>query len=305
MLSTLLLATGPILLFRLELLVGLLVLIAWCFHKKNNPWLAGIFLGLAISTKLYPIVIWPIMAAQYLLFSRKRDSLSIFIATTLLGISITLVPFLATNHTFDDVRDSMAYYQYKPVGPDSIWGNIIILNWKFQYKEIPPIDSNYGIRGLDSMTTNAPLSFFNYFWILPTAIITIMLLWLRRHSGYTDPVLPLIILTVFVLSSKIINPQYLWWFVSFLPFIVFNKIDNKWHVLAIVTALIALALTQVIYPIYYAEVIAWQDHRSSSLFTLALSLLRNVSLIVFLASIIMMTLKRTERLRTEAPSNNK
>lgn len=292
-LTALFLAAGPIVLFRLELPIGLLVLVAWLFHTKTNPWLAGIFIGLAISAKLYAIVIWPLMAAQYLFLLRKHGYLWKFIAATLLGISITLIPFLATGQTLLDVHDTVTFFQLKPIGPDSIWGNIIALNWHFKYQEIPPINTSFGIRGFPRTTTSVSLSFFNSAWIFPTTFITIILLWLRRRSNYTDPTLPLIILTVFILSSKIINPQYLWWIASFLPLIVFTKKNSKWLTLTFLTMLLALSLTQIIYPIHYMDVIAWQDQHGSSFVPVTISILRNICLFLFLASLITLAIKHS------------
>lgn len=284
LISTLLLiATGPILLFRLEPLVGLLVLLAWFSHLKTRHILAGIFVGLAIFTKLYAVILWPLMAAHYLIFLRQRDLFIQFVTATLIGIAIPLLPFLMLGNPLSDVYATITNFQNKPIGMDSMWGNLIVIKYQLLYKRSPPIDNSLGINGFPATTTNAPLSFFNHAWVIPTSSLLFALLWRYRHVGYADPLLPLLVLLVFLLFSKIINPQYLWWFASLLPLLTLSK-QNKQAMAAIVgVTLVSLILTQLYYPIFYNQVLAWTNHQAAGSLPVSLSILRNGCLFLVLS----------------------
>ena len=60
--GVLMLAAGSIVVFRYELLVSFLTLVAWCAWRYNWPRCAGALLAAAILSKLYPLLLVPLFA---------------------------------------------------------------------------------------------------------------------------------------------------------------------------------------------------------------------------------------------------
>ena len=58
--AVLLLAAGPILLYRFALLVSLQLLLAWLAWRTERSLLAGVLMAVAILTKLYPLMLVPL-----------------------------------------------------------------------------------------------------------------------------------------------------------------------------------------------------------------------------------------------------
>ena len=66
-------AMGPVLLFRFEFAVGLLVLIAWHMLRQHRLVAAAGLLGLATALKIYPVVILPVFLLQAMYRRQWRE----------------------------------------------------------------------------------------------------------------------------------------------------------------------------------------------------------------------------------------
>lgn len=295
-LLALLLTMGPIILYRFELIVSLLVLVAWIALTRARYAGAGFTLGLATAIKLYPIALLPIITFG-LVRERRWQELLRGAMLFLVGMAVVVVPFLIFGGTIADISDGLAGYRIKPVSLDGMWGSIITLVWKAQRGTTPPIDGAHGIQGIAPLGTILPLGFYDLLWIIPTLSLA---WWMAGTSAWRHAAsVPVLVLTVFTVSSKVVNPQYLWWFISFVPLLPLMKLKRWQKASLLLTSVLALALTQLVYPLYYSAFLDWFYARSPDARLFIISLLRNGLLVIFIATLL--SIYHHDRTRSLAP----
>jgi hypothetical protein len=278
-------AAGPILLYRFDLLVSLLVLISWLLVYHHLWSWSAFVLGVATATKLYPIVVLPLVLLEAWR-TRQWGTLARLLGCFAAGVAIVVVPFLLFGGSLAGIATSFDKYAVKPVGLDSLWGSALTLGWQVFAATLPVLDSANGIHGIAPASALVPLRWYDLAWVVPVGIFLATLAGTTKRIDARDALLPVIVLTLFTLSAKVINPQYLWWFVSLLP-LVSLKHWPAWHQAALIsTALLSLVLTQLVYPLHYNEFLDWFYGRSPSSGLFIISLIRNGLLLGFLALLV-------------------
>lgn len=284
-------AAGPILLYRFELIVSLLALTAWVLFRKDKPAWSAWLLGIATATKLYPAVIFPVVIAEYI---RRREFITVLMVTAafFLGLVTIVLPFLIFGGTIADISESFTTYSIKPISLDSFWGSLLTIREQMR-GTLPNIDGANGIQGIAESSALLPLSFYNFFWLFSLGITFLILLSRFRQTNYAHPLIPIILLTVFTLSAKVINPQYIWWFFSFVPLLALQR-RRSWLLGAVlVTTLLSLTLTQIVYPINYTAFLDWFYGRSTDNNLFIVSVVRNILLATFLSLLALATYEIT------------
>lgn len=245
-----LLACGPIALFRFDLLVGFLVLLTIYFWQKQKSFLSLFILGVATLIKVYPALILPYL----LILTLKKSGLKktsfcflIFLSGIGLGLIVYMGIFRAPH---SEIYESLAIHSRKPVHVESVWATALTILPKFSTGKFASGSGNWGIFGISPKFTLLPLVFYNYFWLLPYAIL-LLFVWLKttKTSKLSVYICTTIIL-LFLIFSKILTPQYLLWFALIIPLINFpNKFSEitNWLIL-----LFILLLSQYVYPLNYS-----------------------------------------------------
>lgn len=276
--SLILLATGPILLFRFELLTSLLVILAWFFMGKRRFYLSVIFLSLAVGLKLYPLILLPFLLGEVL---KRRVSLVSTLGIFLAGLTIPVVTYLLLGGTVGTLIDSIRFHQLKSIGMEGIWGNLLALTKIFAGIDFTII-SGYGVHGV---STNVALFNSTILDVLPIAItsgLVLLVLWKYRKVGYSSSLLAFSALAAFTIPLKVLNPQYLWWFLVLVPFVLEKFTNLLWYKAVVAASVLSLALTQYIYPLNYSEFLLWFRNVSwNSPFLIVLTI-RNICLLVVL-----------------------
>jgi hypothetical protein len=283
-----LLATGPIIFYRFELLVGLLTLFAWLLFKKNHYLWSALLLGVSIAIKLYPVILLPLLMLELI---RKRKYVFSLVTAIIagLGAAIPVGAFFLMGGSVEGSLVSLSIHKLKPVNPEGFWGSVIML-WQKIIGVPIQASGAYAIHGFIPHVPFLTSDALNWVWVFTSGLLglAIMLLFWRR--GYKNPALFFVSLLAFVLFSKVLNPQYLWWFVIFYPLIPFSFYRNKvlaW--LSLVIMLSALFITQFVYPIHYTDFLLWFSNQATDPTIFVISVARNVLfmllLIIFLANL--------------------
>ena len=266
------LMSGPILLYRFELLVSLLVLGSWCALQRG--WLTGAaaILGLAVAVKVYPVVLVPIYfagAVQHEGWRRARGA----VIVGLVAVLAPVVWFLALGGDLSGVVRSLEFHQRKPVGLEAVWADVIIAVQSGLGIPVR-ITPGFGVQGLTSdlpLLTNRTL---NSIWLVPYGLV-LWLIWRnRQHHQFRSPLLPFSALLVFVVFAKVLNPQYLWWFLSFMPLVALTPGGRLWWAVAAGLGLSAV-LSQLVYPLHYTEFVSWFRSGNASSQWFAVIVIRN------------------------------
>lgn len=275
--ALLLLASGPLLLYRFELIVGLLTLLAWHFFQHRKALLASGLLGIATSIKIYPIVLVPLLIAESLRTHNFHRALQT-IGAYLLGVLLPVTALIATGSTLPEIRTALAFHSEKPVIAESIVGQAVMLGQKLTNYPFT-VTSKNSIHGFTSNLPYLNNDILNYVWIPPILLLYAFIWHQYRPQGFTNPLLAFITLLVFVIFAKVLNPQYLWWPFFFLPFLPSATFRGHTWPQLLLYAAAALALTTIIFPLNYSEFLTWLRGQTQAYNLFAVIIIRNLFLL--------------------------
>lgn len=272
-------ATGPILLFRFELLVTALIIATWHSLRRQQEVRSSVLLGLATAIKVYPLILVPLLLLNPL---RRRQYQRVIhlLAAYVVGGALPLVLWLATGGTLSTAVAGLQFHQLKPVSLEGLWGSVIMLAQTSAHLPLI-ITPGYGVHGFTPTLPFLTDELLNNSWLVPVALIYLYILWryrTRPHNGQWE--LPLLITCVFVLAAKVLNPQYLWWWFAVLPLVPERWLRQSGGQLIVVSSATAAILTQLIYPLYYTEFLHWFVEPTSPPWLFALVLVRNLLLVI-------------------------
>jgi len=265
---------GPILLFRFDAAVTLLLLTAfWAFNRQKIP-LSGLALGLATGIKVFPLIF-----LQYLTWlSRRRLLLLIYFAE---GLILPALIFWLLGGSGDQIAAALSFHSLKLISIESLPGSMIT-GWSLLLQgEPPPLLAGYGIWAIPG-----PAGLFNWLWLVPVGLIYAGLFFCGRLKKFSWRV-PLALILLFLVFSKNLNPQYLWWYMAFLPML---KLDRPvW-----LAACAAAGLNQLVYPLFYTQLIEdfYQSNRQHWVYYCLL--LRNVAIVYLTWKILCPLLSETK-----------
>jgi len=206
---------------RFDIAPALLVALAFYLLYQQRPGWAGICLGLATTTKLYPFLVLPFL---FLYFVRNRGEWKLFLRlgiSYLIAIIVSVLPFAL--FSFSGLVESLKYQTERGLQIESFFASIIWIGNQFGLVEV--------FRTVDHKSTGY-FSSWNA-WLLPTSTILLVsgLLglfvyswWVSNPRRFTLTRQWLLLATFlaiswFIIANKVISPQYMVWLLPFLPFL--------------------------------------------------------------------------------------
>lgn len=238
---------------RFDILPALLSALAVWFVTICRPTLAGVSIGLGIMTKLYPIVLLPVLGLYYLT-RRQYVEVAKFLGGSLLAVGVTLLPFLSIG--LGNLFVFTQYHQARGIQLESIPAGLILLAKQFGWVPVD-IVLNYGAFHLVTPIAEPILKVLPFVFIGAWTLAVLSCLkrfQLERRSHYatitqTLLICSMLILLTFVVSSKVFSPQYLVWLLPFAPFLRTKQI----HIFIAICV-----LTLAIFPFFYDPLIEMQ-----------------------------------------------
>lgn len=263
--------SAPILFWRFDLFPALLTLLALLFVLSNRPTIAGIWLGLGIAAKLYPIVLLPIFLTYYFA-SKKYHNLVKLLLGCVGATCITLLPFALT--AGGEMLSFLRYHQLRGLQLESIPAGILCLAHVLKLTKVGLV-FNYGAFHLVSPLAAPILKWLPLISILSfLGVIASCLNCFRREykTKGTITAQSLVIYTIaalltFMVTSKVFSPQYIIWLLPFAPLL---RPRQFWLMAAI------FAMTIMIFPFGYSHLLGMK-----AIVVLLLNI-RNLSLVVLL-----------------------
>jgi hypothetical protein len=240
-------ATGPILLYRFELLVSLLVLTGWLFWRRGHLNSCGFFMGLAMATKIYPILLAPLLLFGAWMSGKIRKGISSMFAWALglFGMTFSLLIFGAQSQ---ELMSAIKFHINKPLGIDGSLGSLVPILQNILDIPLRMAPRN-GIHGFDSDLGGLATTAITWIWF-PIALGVIgLILRNQRGSGYPNAG------DLFVGLGKLMAPQYTWWALSMLPFAPADWLSRKKWITMLALLISSLLIGQIVYPLNYSEFI--------------------------------------------------
>ena len=248
------LSIGPILLFRFELVVSLLVLLSILFWKQKNYYLAGLFLGASMAIKFYPIVFLPYLLLL-LIYRKKYKKTLLFFISFLIGVLLPTLIFFILGGNLKQLLYSLEYHSLKPISIESIPGTFITLTSLLINNKPPALFGGWGVWGIKPMTKISPF-LINWFWFLPVLIFYLYLVVKKQFLRELNVGVFFCLILLFLVFSKNLHPQYIFWFISFFPLLKVKKPKDRIKYLILFFFILIIGiLNQLVYPILYSSFI--------------------------------------------------
>lgn len=244
---------APLLPWRYDIFPALLTVLALICVLRGRPAWAGMWAGLGIAAKLYPVVFIPIFGLYYLA-SRDWRALLRMVSGCMLAAMLCILPFLFTAQAalFSFVK----YHSLRGLQLESLPAGAIVLMHALGLAPAQ-LAFNYGALHVASPWSGPILA-----W-LPLAFVALFGLvaagaWGRFREEYaaSGRVAPATLiaylfaaLVAFIATNKVFSPQYIIWLLPFAPLLRPRQ--------GLVLLAIA-AITIFLFPYNYNELMAMQ-----------------------------------------------
>jgi hypothetical protein len=252
--ATMLLAAGPIVMFRFELFVSFLVLIAWVAWRRGLPVAAGAVAGVAVLTKVYPLLLFPVLCRPPDESSPKRQITRVAVGAAA-ALLLVMAVFIAGGGSLSMLEGTLSFHGSKPVALESTPAAVAMAFDALRGAWPPRPVNEWGIHGLSLGRVPGLLSTGG---ALASLGILLLSLWRRRGARDAGQLIRygLAILVSVIFWTPLFQPQYLLWPVAFAVLLPLAEVPT-WRCLLIGGLLVAALLAeQVIFPCHYSEFLA-------------------------------------------------
>jgi hypothetical protein len=263
--GVLMLAAGSIILFRYELLVSFLTLLAWCAWRNNWFRCAGALLATAILSKLYPLLLVPLFARPPQGGDVRRQVSAV--GTGLgLGLAVILLFFWFGGDPISSFSGVFRFHDNKPVGLES---TPAVLSMAFDaIRGAWPSRSvnEYSIHGL---RLPAP-----YRWLMQLGLLASMgaLLYSYSRRGGNLILTAQAMLVALIFWTTLFQPQYLIWPAVFTALLPLTGLEARRLYPMVGLLAVAFASEQIVFPCHYTEFLAiFYEHRPAGILIVALA----------------------------------
>lgn len=267
MLLSFLILLGPILLFRFDGIVALLLISSFLTFINGRYGLSGALMGGAVGMKVFPILFVPYLLLL-LLIRRSYKAIFHFLITFSIAMIVPIVAFLWMGGSLEQIQSALMFHSQKLISIESIPGGLITAYGLATNGYPPPLIPGNGIWSVPG-----PHELLNKIWMLPIFFLYIYIY--TKKSIFLmkfDWRVPLSLMLTFLVFSKNLNPQYVWWFMVLLPFVAVNK--WVWFF-----SLVVALTNQLVYPIFYTTFIEDFYRANQAYWIYFVLLARNLSVV--------------------------
>ena len=245
----LMLAAGSIILFRYELLVSFLTLLAWCAWRYNWPRCAGALLAAAILSKLYPLLLVPLFVRPPLGADIRRQVSAV--GTGLgLGFAAILLFFWFGGDPISSFSGVLRFHDNKPVALESTPA-VLAMAFDAIRGAWPSHSVNeYSIHGL---RLSVPFR-----WLMQLGLLASVgaLLYSYSRRGGNLILTAQAVLVALIFWTTLFQPQYLIWPAVFTALLPLTGLEARRLYLMVGLFALAFASEQIIFPCHYTDFLA-------------------------------------------------
>jgi uncharacterized membrane protein len=256
-----LLAIGPILIYRYDLIPAVMVLASLYAFSRHKYKLSWAVLAIGVMTKIYPVVVAPILLIHQFCHRRYRDIVSGAV-TFAIATAIIVIPGLLLSPA--GFWGSWYSQAQRGLHADSTYSSFLLLGYTLGLTQVrigpvgpAPFSIDVTSPLADTLATISPI-------IMIMAAITIYWFFYRTGQTKTDTESPplcisqpdmanitnysFLAILAFMLTNKVFSPQFIIWLYPIVPLIT-----GKWRHASWLIFTLAAVLTCCLFPQHYSE----------------------------------------------------
>ncbi len=248
---------GPILLFRFELLASALVLGGWACWRRGHFVSAAALLGMATATKIYPVLLFPLLCVSAWRACGWRKCAAVAAAWGGAGLLI-VGSVLVAGASWADVTCALRFHFDKPFGIDGVLGTLLPLVQAAAGIALRMAPRN-GVYGFDPDLGPIPVAAIEWVWLIAVLWTVARLVRASSPRACSEAGALFVVTGLFVGLGKLMTPQYAWWAMSFVPLASAGwfRRGEWWSLVVLLCA--GSVLAQFVYPLNYSNFIACFD----------------------------------------------
>jgi uncharacterized membrane protein len=218
----------------------------------GKPTQTGIWLGLGVAAKLYPIVLLPVLSIYFWENGSRRSLFKLLLGVSI-AVSLTVLPFVHIG--MGQLLSFLHYHHSRGLQIESIPAGILLLGHMIGVSPVAVV-TNFGASHIAaSVIADAVLKCLPGVLLLLIVVVLVVCRSCFRNevkqcgSVKNESVLTFVTLALLILmlAGKVLSPQYFGWLLPFLPFLGLRK--------AVLVGVIFVT-TIGIYPFAYDSLIA-------------------------------------------------
>lgn len=248
--SVMILALGPLVLYRLDLAPAVVTAFAVLAWLRGRFLLAAATLAIGVVIKAYPLILLPPLLIDAWSTAGLRRSLYAGVAFAV-AVIVGLIPLLLSGT--QGIKNLLAFQLDRHLQVESIWataplvlhrlsGFPLVVSGRERAEVILGPGDAFGQAGTLVLVGVA-------------AFVYLRWLWARRYRGDAGAALLTMAATLLVAAtvlSKVLSPQYFLWS---MPAVVLLPLRTRRIVVVFALFIVALLCTQWIYPLHYGELV--------------------------------------------------
>ncbi len=241
------LLSGPIALARLDIFVAVSVCVALCV-RLSHPWLAAVLLTVGAWIKVVPgMVLWPLVVSTRSWLRR--------VIVPALAVCFTVAVLVALTGALPRVLSFLGAQSDRGLQAESVGASAVQVIAQFADPAVIAFNEEISTYEITGGITEHVVKVIP--WLLIVATLSIMsLVWrARRNSSEVMTWGALALLTWAIIGNKVGSPQFQIWLLAPIAFGLSQQLwRQRWRLVAGL-ALAAAGLTQLIYPVFYSELL--------------------------------------------------
>ena len=235
------LALGSVILSRFDLWPAALVALAVAAFVTERLRSGSILLGLAISAKLYPAILVPLVVIYAWKRQGRRSALTC-LGLTAATVLVVFLPFVVLSPV--GVWHSLTFQLSRPLQIESLGASLLVAAhraWGFGLVQ----ETSHGSQNLAG---RAPRVFATVLTVLQVGSLAAVWILFGRTRPTRDGLIraSAAALVVFIAFGKVLSPQFLIWLVPIVPLV-----RGRRGLAAAALLLVAMVLTQLWFPFRY------------------------------------------------------
>lgn len=242
-----LLALGPTVTEHYDLTPAVMVLVSLYAWSRGWNRLTWVVLAIGVLTKIFPVVVAPLILIQQLR-AREYRQLASGVASFLVTAAVIIIPCLALSP--QGFWESFSYHAERGLQIESTYSSFLLMGYSLGLTSFQ-VGFDYGSINIasplaDTLARLSPLIMV----LLLTAVY--WLFYRRQQAGRPSLNMTgnywLLAILVFMISSKVLSPQFMVWLYPMVPLVT-----GYWRHLSWIVFVPAGLLTNYVFPGHYWE----------------------------------------------------